>query len=195
MPKLTMELKGVPPALRKTGMLAKALDRCGRKLFGEVGMFMVDSAKKNFSEERSPTGKKWTPLAQRTIDAKGHRRKLFQTGAMNRGIQIVSLDKDSVSVGLTGTEAKKGLTHQFGRDKIDNVIFDIPAHKRKAHKRMQGGKSVKVKGSTVKAHKRRGSLSAIPERPFLGFSKHRKDTKKISQIASRHLRREAERIV
>lgn len=194
MAQLQAKLKGVPQALKKNDLLSHALQRVGRKMFGEIGQYMVMSSKRNFSNQVSPAGVPWAPNAPRTVKQKGHARILFKTGAMNRGIQIVSLDNNKVSVGVTGTEAKKGKTHQFGREKIENVTFKIPAHRRKAHTKMVGGKTIKVKASNVKSHTRQSSLQAIPVRPFLGFSEPRNDIQNISKIVSKHLQEEARRI-
>jgi phage virion morphogenesis protein len=189
MAQLIATLTGVPQALRKTELLKEALNRVGRAMFGEIGQYMVRSAKKNFSEQRSPDGQAWLPPSERTIKEKGHSRLLFKTGALNRGIQIVSLENEKVSVGVTGTEAKKGITHQFGRERIDNVTFHIPEHKRKSHSRKtKSGKTVRVKAYQVKAHTRTGSLPPIPARPFLGFSEPRRDIERIGNIARKHLR-------
>jgi len=192
---LTTKLTGVPKALRKTELLNKVLQRVGREMFGEIGQYMVRSTKSGLSRQRTPDGAPFVPLSDRAIASKGHRRILFKTGAMNRGIQIVSLDYKAVSVGLTGTEAKKGITHQFGRERINNVTFHIPAHRRKAYTRAtKSGKTVRVKASQVKAHTRVGNLPPIPARPFIGFSEQRKDQQNIAKIARKHLKEEARKI-
>lgn len=191
---LRMKLAGVPKALHKTEVLKKVLRRVGRRMFGEIGQDMVRSTKTLLSQQKSPSGVPFAPLSERAIASKGHRRILFKTGAMNRGIQIVSLDYDSVSVGLTGTEAKKGATHQFGRERINGVTFHIPAHRRKSYTRKTtAGRRVRVKASQVRAHTREGSLPPIPGRPFLGFSKTQME-RRIPQIVRQHLREEARRI-
>jgi phage gpG-like protein len=178
--------------LPDTDKIRTAPRQVARAMFGEIGQFMVRSAKLNFQHEISPSGRAWRPNQPRTVEEKGHSRILFASGEMNRAIQIVSLGSDSVSVGLTGGAARKGVTHQFGRETIEGVVFNVPTHSRVAHTRRQGGRLVRVGPSTVRAHQRVGTLPEIPARPFLGFSKPRNDRKKISAIAVKHLREAVE---
>jgi len=118
MSKLTARLQGVSDAIKNTDALDKILNKIGRKMMGEVGQFMVHSSKRNFNNEQAPDGKRWKKLKEQTKNRKGHSRILFETGALNRSIQVISLGNDKVSVGISGTEVKKALTHQFGRDEI-----------------------------------------------------------------------------
>ena len=120
---MTARLIGAPKALERIDNLSHILSKVGRDMLGEVGEYMVQSVKINFSKERDPDGKKWRRLSKRTIKAKGHNRILFETGALNRSIQIVSLDEKSVSVGVTGTEVEKAITHQFGTERVPERPF------------------------------------------------------------------------
>ncbi len=105
-------------ALRKLEDLSRVLDVVGRPMMGECGQYMVMSAKRNFAEERDPAGKPWKPLKPATIKRKGSSRILFDTGALNRSIQVLALDRDRVAVGPAYTEQKKGKWHQFGTEHI-----------------------------------------------------------------------------
>lgn len=92
-----------------------------------VEMHMIDSLTQNFESEGRP--KKWEPLAEWTIKAKGSDRILQDTGALKASINAQNTARTSNSLEIWAGEAH-GLFHQYV-DKDPMSQFGIMNRNRK----------------------------------------------------------------
>ena len=61
--------------------------------FQGIGQILQNSMEENFENETSPSGRAWTPLKAKTIQAKGHSKKLWDTGRMQGSIHNIAIER------------------------------------------------------------------------------------------------------
>ena len=92
--------------------------------FQGIGQILQNSMEENFENETSPSGRAWTPLKAKTIQAKGHSKKLWNTGRMQGSVYTRATNK-SVTVGFNSAY---GAFHQKGTKNMPARPFLPLAH-------------------------------------------------------------------
>lgn len=95
--------------------------------FDDAAAYMVNVVQNRiYRTKKGPDGERWAPLAQSTIDIKGHSTILYQTGDLGRSIHVDSQDKSGF---IIASDSPYGLFMNNGVKKTGGFIKNktVPA--------------------------------------------------------------------
>jgi phage gpG-like protein len=88
--------------------------------FDDASAYMVNVIQNRiYRTKKGPDGERWAPLAQSTIDIKGHSTILYQSGNLGRSIHVDSQDKSGF---IIASDVPYGYYMQKGVKKTGGMI-------------------------------------------------------------------------
>jgi len=94
--------------------IREALDEGLSDGLAKVHTKTLDRLVSNMGEGKDALGRKWAPLDEATIRAKGHSTPLIESGDLRADIQSSSEVDTGALVGIIGTSKEYGAVHELG---------------------------------------------------------------------------------